>query len=83
MSKSEKEMERVIRKVKEMEKTEKQRDRLNEQIISSAGGEYEFLKKQLGNYPNSLILDTKHNTLEELANKSMALGEINLDISNL
>lgn len=83
MSKSEKEMDKIIRKIQEMEKSETQREKLNEQIVSNAGGEYEFLKKQLGNYPSGLILDTNHNTLKELVNKSMALGEINLDISNV
>lgn len=81
MSKSEKEMDKIIKKVKEMEHTEKQRERLHEEIVSSAGGEYEFLKKQLGNYPDHLILDTNKHSLNDLVNKSMALGEINLDMS--
>lgn len=81
MSKSEKEMDKIIKKVKEMEHTEKQKERLHEEIVSSAGGEYEFLKKQLGNYPDHLILDTNKHTLNDLVNKSMALGEINLDMS--
>lgn len=81
MSKSEKEMDKIIKKVKEMEQTDAQRAQLHEEIVSSAGGEYEFLKKQLGNYPNNLILDTNKNTLNDLVGKSMALGEINLDLS--
>jgi hypothetical protein len=81
MSKSEKEMDKVIKKVKEMEHTEKQRAVLHDEIVSNVGGEYEYLKKQLGNYPNNLLLDTNKNTLNDLVNKSMALGEINLDMS--
>ena len=81
MSKSEKEMDKIIRKVKEMEKTDNQRAKLHEEIVSNAGGEFEYLKKQLGNYPHNLILDTNKHTLGDLVNKSMALGEINVDMS--
>ncbi len=81
MSKSEKEMDKIIKKVKEMESNDNERKQLHEEIVSGAGGEYEYLKKQLGNYPNNLILDTNKHTLRDLVNKSMALGEINVDMS--
>jgi len=81
MSKSEKEMDKIIKKVREMEQSENKRKELHEEIVSNAGGEFEYLKKQLGNYPDNLILDTNKHTLRELVNKSMALGEINVDMS--
>lgn len=83
MAKSNEEMDRVINKIKEIDKARTERKDLNDEIISEATGEYNFLKRQLGGYPDALIYDINKNTLNELVNESMALGEINLNVSNM
>lgn len=52
--------------------------------MSTADGQYELIKSQLGNYPSDLILDTSVKNpalLNDLVDKSMALGMLNVDIS--
>ena len=83
MAKTNKEMDMVINKIKQMEMNELEKEKLQQEIVSEAGGEYNFLKKQLGGYPNALIYDLDKNTLNELVDESMALGEINLNVSNI
>jgi hypothetical protein len=83
MAQTNKEMERVINKIKEMDKAKKERQDLNDEIISETTGEYDFLKRQLGGYPDALIYDINKNTLNDLVDKSMSLGEINLNIMNM
>ena len=41
----------------------------------------EFIKKQLGGFPDNLILDINKNTLSDAVNQSMSLGEINMIVS--
>ena len=51
--------------------------------ISSADGQYELIKSQLGNYPDNLVIDDQtinENTLNELVDKTMAQGIINLNV---
>lgn len=83
MAKTNKEMDMVINKIKQMEMNELEKEKLHQEIVSEAGGEYDFLKKQLGGYPNALIYDLDKNTLNDLVDESMALGEINLNVSNV
>ena len=70
-------------KIKEMDATEKEIEAMNKEVISEAGGEYEYLRKSLGNFPDNLIYDFKKHNLSDLIDKSMSLGEINLNISNM
>ena len=83
MAKTNKEMDMVINKIKQMEMNELEKEKLHQEIVSEAGGEYDFLKNQLGGYPNALIYDLDKNTLNDLVDESMALGEINLNVSNV
>jgi hypothetical protein len=51
--------------------------------ISTADGQYELIKSQLGNYPDNLVIDsqtTNDSTLSDLIDKSMANGIINLNV---
>lgn len=55
--------------------------------ISTADGQYELIKSQLGNYPSNLLMDNTSATqglLSDLVDKSMAQGllNINVDISS-
>jgi hypothetical protein len=53
------------------------------QTISTADGQYELIKSQLGNYPNNLVLNdqtTNSSTLSDLIDKNMALGILNINV---
>ena len=71
-------MEQIISNTRNQNMSQDQRDRVNSQLISDAGGEYEFIKKQLGGYPDNLILDINKHTLNDLVDETMSLGEINV-----
>tara|TARA_B100000575_G_scaffold38734_1_gene26431 strand:+ start:6752 stop:8170 length:1419 start_codon:yes stop_codon:yes gene_type:complete len=81
MSKSVEEMDRFIKMAREDELL-KTSPSLYEAAVSNAGGTYEFISKQLGGYPDGLNLDTTKNTLNELIDKSMSLGQINVNVSS-
>ena len=52
--------------------------------ISTADGQYELIKSQLGNYPDNLLLDSQtinKNTLSDLVDKSMAQAILNVNVS--
>ena len=52
--------------------------------ISTADGQYELIKSQLGNYPDNLLLDQQtinQGTLDDLVDKTMAQGILNVDVS--
>ena len=52
--------------------------------ISTADGQYELIKSQLGNYPDNLLLDQQtinKGTLDDLLDKTMAQGILNVDVS--
>lgn len=52
--------------------------------ISTADGQYELIKSQLGNYPDNLLLDSQtvnDRTLSDLVDKSMAQALININVS--
>jgi hypothetical protein len=70
----------------------KQQKQLNEQTtgtpnsvaMSTADGQYELIKAQLGNYPSNLLMDptsAKQNLLSDLVDKSMAQGQLNVNVS--
>jgi hypothetical protein len=51
---------------------------------STPDGQYEFIKAQLGGYPNNLIMDptsAKQNMLSDLVDKSMAQALLNVNVS--
>lgn len=51
--------------------------------ISTADGQYELIKSQLGNYPDNLLLDQQtvnQGTLNDLVDKSMAQALLNVNI---
>jgi hypothetical protein len=53
------------------------------QTISTADGQYELIKSQLGNYPNNLVLNeqtTNSSTLSDIIDKSMANGILNINV---
>ena len=53
------------------------------QTISTADGQYELIKSQLGNYPSNLVLNdqiTNSSTLSDLIDKTMANGIININV---
>ena len=53
------------------------------QTISTADGQYELIKSQLGNYPNNLVLNdqtTNSSTLSDLVDKNMSLGIFNINV---
>ena len=52
--------------------------------ISTADGQYELIKSQLGNYPSNLLMDNKSATqglLSDLVDKSMAQGLLNISVA--
>jgi hypothetical protein len=52
--------------------------------ISTADGQYELIKSQLGNYPDNLFLDSQtinSNSLSDLVDKSMAQALLNVNVS--
>ena len=52
--------------------------------ISTADGQYELIKSQLGNYPDNLFLDSQKinsNSLSDLVDKSMAQALLNVNVS--
>ena len=52
--------------------------------ISTADGQYELIKSQLGNYPDNLLIDsqtTTVSTLSDLVKKSMAQALLNVNVS--
>jgi len=52
--------------------------------ISTADGQYELIKSQLGNYPSNLLMDTtsaKQALLSDLVDKSMAQGLLNINVA--
>lgn len=52
--------------------------------ISTADGQYELIKTQLGNYPDNLLIDSQtinSNTLSDLVDKSMAQAVLNVNVS--
>jgi len=53
--------------------------------MSTADGQYELIKSQLGNYPDNLLLNSqtiKTGTLTDIVDKSMAQGIINVNITS-
>ena len=51
--------------------------------ISTADGKYELIKSQLGDYPNNLLIDDQminNATLNDLVDKNMSQGIINIDV---
>ena len=51
--------------------------------ISTADGKYEMIKAELGNYPDNLMIDDlsiNKNLLNDLVDKTMAHGIINIDV---
>lgn len=80
MTRTVQEMEQIIEKTKNDNMSQEQRDRINSELISEAGGEFQFIKKQLGGYPDNLILDINKHTLGDLVDETMSLGEINVNI---
>lgn len=56
----------------------------NSELMSSASGQYELIKSQLGGYPDNLLINTKsnlENSLADLVDKSMAEGILNVNVS--
>ena len=56
----------------------------NSIAMSTADGQYEIIKAQLGNYPSNLLMDptsAKQNLLSDLVDKSMAQGLLNVNVS--
>lgn len=52
--------------------------------ISTADGQYELIKSQLGNYPSNLLMDNKsakQGLLSDLVDKSMAQGLLNINVA--
>ena len=52
--------------------------------ISTADGQYELIKSQLGNYPDNLLIasqTTNDSTLSDLVDKSMAQALLNINVS--
>lgn len=52
--------------------------------ISTADGQYELIKSQLGHYPDNLLLDQQNidqDTLKDLVDKSMAQAVLNVNIN--
>ena len=52
--------------------------------ISTADGQYELIKSQLGNYPDNLLLDQQsvnQDSLNDLVDKTMAQAMLNVNIS--
>lgn len=78
MTKTVQDMEQIISNTRNQNMSQEQRDKINNELISEAGGEYEFIKKQLGGYPDNLILDINKHTLNNLVDETMSLGEINI-----
>ena len=76
MSKTFQDMEDIILKTKNESLTEQQMDKLNSKLISEAGGEYE--QTTIGGFPDNLVLDINKNTLSDLVDDTMSLGEINV-----
>jgi len=57
----------------------------NSNIMSTADGQYEMIKSQLGNYPNNLEIsnaEIRENTLADLIDKSMSLGKIVVNVNS-
>lgn len=56
----------------------------NSNIMSTADGQYEMIKSQLGNYPDNLEIsneEIRENTLADLIDKSMSLGKIVVNVN--
>jgi hypothetical protein len=56
----------------------------NNNALSTADGQYEIIKSQLGNYPSNLVMDpvsAKQNLLSDLVDKSMVQGKLNINVS--
>ena len=54
--------------------------------ISTADGQYELIKSQLGNYPDNLLLDSQtinKGTLSDIVDKSMAQALLNINVSTI
>jgi len=52
--------------------------------ISTADGQYELIKSQLGNYPSNLLMDStsaSQGLLSDLVDKSMAQGLLNISVA--
>ena len=53
------------------------------QTMSTADGQYELIKAQLGHYPDNLLIDnqtTNNSTLSDLVDKGMSNGSININV---
>ena len=51
--------------------------------MSTADGQYEFIKSQLGNYPSNLVMDPTselQNSLSDIVDKSLAQGILNINV---
>jgi hypothetical protein len=57
---------------------------LYDNTISTADGQYELIKSQLGNYPDNLLIDsqtTTDGTLSDIVDKSMVQALLNVNVS--
>ena len=57
---------------------------LYDNTMSTADGQYELIKSQLGNYPDNLLIDsqtTTDGTLSDIVDKSMVQALLNVDVS--
>ena len=55
----------------------------NSSMISTADGQYELIKSQLGNYPDNLLLDEQtinQKSLSDLVDKNMSNGILNINV---
>ena len=55
----------------------------NSSMISTADGQYELIKSQLGNYPDNLLLDEQtitQKSLSDLVDKNMSHGILNINV---
>lgn len=69
-------------KMKREEREGKVIDPDSGKVISTANGEFEYIKSNLGGYPDNLYLqlDTNYHTLNELATKQLSQGILNVNV---
>lgn len=67
---------------KQQQENKQTSDKVLNNTMSTANGQYEIIKSQIGNYPDNLILDPNSNSsLNDLVDKSMALGIIDVNVN--
>ena len=70
-------------KYQQEENIKNQNINIYDSVISTPDGRYELIKKQLGNYPDHLIIDEQtisKSSLSDLVDKTMAEGIININV---